>query len=342
MEKAFGNVAIATLFPGDTPWDDACDPKDRTQSDRTQNDTVQNDTTQIEIEQLIHEYVEKQDIFQSTKKQIEQSFSIIEACGGSRFASGKDLSAKILSLQEQTDKESIKNYRQRLKKNQEARSQELGAMLKNLAKQLDLFKHEVARFNNEMNRHQISNIETIKFIVDEDNNILGTIKKLINEDTIFGGSQHIDRTVENLNQIITRKGVSISLPNLFSLGIFLKLENGKEIENFGKGSIESTGTDLTIKVVLNVMLLSRILHVKQNHLLNLPAYIDEAGQIDPINQQTLIDQCAKAGFIPVFASVEAQSTAEYWIGLKEVDGKICVTKDDWFRLTPKPSGALER
>jgi hypothetical protein len=331
MEREFGRVAIARGFEGDTPFHDAYDSHGATQRDGY--------PLQIEIEELIHEYVEKQDVFQDTKKQIEQSFSVIEARGGSRFALGKDMSAQILSLQEQTDKESIKNYRQRLKKNQEARSQELGAMLKNLAKQLDLFKHEVARFNTEMNKHQISNIETIKFIVDEDNNILGTIKKLINEDTIFGGSQHIDKTVENLNYIITQKGVSISLPNLFNLGVFLKLENGKEIESFGKGSIESTGTDLTIKVVLNVMLLSRILHVKQNHLLNLPAYIDEAGQIDPINQQTLIDQCAKAGFIPVFASVEAQSTADYWIGLKEVDGKICVTQEDWFRLTPKPSEA---
>ncbi|MDA3787847.1 MAG: hypothetical protein PF503_05080 [Desulfobacula sp.] len=331
MEKEFGKVAIVKGFEGDTPYHEAYNLNERVQSDRVQNDRIQ-----VEIEKLIHEYVEKQDKFHDTKKQIESIFSVIEARGGSRFANGRDISAQIKSLQEQTDKESIKNYRQVLKNTQEARSQELGAMLKNLAKQLDLFKHEVSRFNNEMNKHQISNIENIKFIVDEDNNILGTIKKLILEDTIFGGSRHIDKVVENLNHIITRKGVSISLPNLFNLGVFLKLENGKEIESFGKGSIESTGTDLTIKVVLNVMLLSRILHVKQNHLLNLPAYIDEAGQIDPINQQTLIDQCAKAGFIPVFASVEAQSTAEYWIGLKEVDGKICVTKDDWFRLTPKP------
>ncbi len=327
MEKAFGKVAVFKRFEGDDPYHEVQDFRE---------------TIQIEIEKLIHEYVEKQDEIQEVKNQIGTIFSVIEARGGSRFASGKDITTQIISLQEQTDKESIKNYRQMLKKTQEARSQELGAMLKNLAKQLDLFKHEVARFNNEMNKHQISNIQNIKFIVDEDNNILGTIKKLIREDTIFGGGRDIDKYVENLNHIITQKGVSISLPNLFNLGVFLKLENGKEIESFGKGSIESTGTDLTIKVVLNVMLLSRILHVKQNHLLNLPAYIDEAGQIDPINQQTLIDQCAKAGFIPVFASVEAQSTAEYWIGLKEVDGKICVTRDDWFRLTPKPSEALEQ
>ncbi|RLB89574.1 MAG: hypothetical protein DRH26_11310, partial [Deltaproteobacteria bacterium] len=294
----------------------------------------------LTIEQLIHGYLEKKDMAEELKNRMDQSLLVIEAQGGSRFAMGQDFSAKILLLQEQTDKESIKNYKQALKKKQEARSRELGAMLKNLAKQLDLFKQEVMRFNNEMNKHKISNIHRIKFIVDEDNNILGTIKKLIFEDTLFGGSRHIDRVVENLNDIITRKGVSISLPNLFNLGVYLKLENGKEIESFGKGSIESTGTDLTIKVVLNVMLLSRILHVKQDHLLNIPAYIDEAGQIDPINQQTLIEQCAKAGFVPVFASVEAQSTADYWIGLKEVDGKIYVTQDDWFRLTPKPSEPL--
>jgi hypothetical protein len=294
----------------------------------------------LTIEQLIHGYVEKKEMVQELKNRMDQSLLVIEAQGGSRFSLGQNFSDKILSLQAQTDKESIKNYKQALKKSQEARSRELGAMLKNLAKQLDLFKQEVMRFNTEMNKHKISNIHRIKFIVDEDNHILSTIKKLIFEDTLFGGSRHIDRVVENLNHIITQKGVSISLPNLFNLGVYLKLENGKEIESFGKGSIESTGTDLTIKVVLNVMLLGRILHVKQNHLLNIPAYIDEAGQIDPINQQTLIEQCAKAGFVPVFASVEAQSTADYWIGLKEVDGKIYVTQDDWFRLTPKPSEPL--
>ena len=102
MEKEFGKVAIVRRFEGDTPFHDAGNPYEGTQ----------NDTLQIEIEKLIHEYVEKQDIFQETKKQIEQSFSVIEARGGSRFADGKDISAQILSLQEQTEKESIKNYRQ--------------------------------------------------------------------------------------------------------------------------------------------------------------------------------------------------------------------------------------
>lgn len=292
---------------------------------------------QISIEELIHDYVQKWEKFQDLKERIEQSFSLVEAHGGSRFAMGKDFSAKIKSLQEHTDDQSIENYKRALKNSQEARSRELGAMLKNMVKQLDLFKQEINRFNHEMNKHQISNIKKIKFVVDEDNHILNTINKLIFEDTLFGGDRHIDRVVDNLNHIITQKGVTVSLPNLFNLGVFLKLENGKEVESFGKGSIESTGTDLTIKVVLNVMLLSRILHVKQKHLLNIPAYIDEAGQIDPINQQTLIEQCAKAGFVPIFASVEAQSTADYWIGLKEVDGKIYVSQKDWFRLTPRRS-----
>jgi hypothetical protein len=187
-----------------------------------------------------------------------------------------------------------------------------------------------------MNKHQISNIRKIEFIVDENNNILSIINTLINEDSIFGGDKDIFRVVERFNELIDKKGVKISLPNLFNLGISVLLENGKEIKSFGNASIQSTGTDLTVKVVINVMLLSRILHVKHNQILNIPAYIDEAGQIDPVNQQTLIDQCAKAGFVPIFASVEAQSTAEYWIGLKEVDGRIFVDQEDWYHLTARP------
>ncbi len=321
MEKEFLQVSIVNDFEGNNAFGGEVDILD---------------TEQIEIGDLINSYIRKKERIDEIRTLIEHGFLKIQTLGGNRFSLGSDIPAQILSLQEHTDKESIKNYKQALKNLQEDRSRELGAMLKNLANQLELFKVEINRFNNEMNQHPISNIQKIKFIVNEDNNILSTIKKLIFEDTLFGGSRHIDQVVENLNHIIKDRGISISLPNLFNLGIYLKLENGKEIENFGKGSIESTGTDLTVKVVLNVMLLSRILHIKPNQMLNIPAYIDEAGQIDPINQQTLIEQCAKAGFIPVFASVEAQSTAEYWIGLKEVDGKILVTKDDWYRLAPKP------
>ncbi len=89
------------------------------------------------------------------------------------------------------------------------------------------------------------------------------------------------------------------------------------------------------------MLLNRLLFIKSGQVVNIPIYIDEAGQIDPANLQTLIDQCLPAGFVPVFASVEAQATADYWIGLNEVDGRIYVDKEDWFRLSKLEESAGE-
>jgi hypothetical protein len=294
------------------------------------------DTGDIKIEKLISDYVNKKEALSDIRTRIDQCLLNIEIKGGNRFSSGKDIPARIREFKESTGDESIKSYETVLQRNETAATRQLGAMLKNLKGQFYEFEYEIKRFNREMNKHQISNIRKIEFIVDENNNILSIINTLINEDSIFGGDKDIFRVVERFNELIEKKGVKISLPNLFNLGISVLLENGKEIKSFGNASIQSTGTDLTVKVVINVMLLSRILHVKHNQILNIPAYIDEAGQIDPVNQQTLIDQCAKAGFVPIFASVEAQSTAEYWIGLKEVDGRIFVDQDDWYHLTARP------
>ncbi len=294
------------------------------------------DMGDVTIEDLINAYVVKRGALSDTRARMDQCLANIELRGGNRFASGKDIPARIKEFEDSTNAESIHNYEIVLKRNETAATRQLGAMLKNLKDQFHEFVYEIKRFNRDMNKHRISNISKIEFIVDENNNILSIINTLINEDSIFGGDRDIYRVVQRFNELIDNKGVKISLPTLFNLGILVQLENGKEARSFGTTSIQSTGTDLTVKVVLNVMLLSRILHVKQNQVLNIPAYIDEAGQIDPENQQTLIDQCAKAGFVPIFASVEAQSTAEYWIGLRQVDGRILVEQEDWYRLTAKP------
>ncbi|WP_300460112.1 hypothetical protein [Desulfobacula sp.] len=255
------------------------------------------DTDDIKIDRLIRDYVLKSQDLSDIKSRIYQCFSNIELRGGNRFSSGKDIPARIKEFEDSTSEETIENYERVLRRNETAATRQLGAMLKNLRDQFYSFEYEIKRFNREMNKHQISNIRKIEFIVDENNHILSIIKTLINEDSIFGGDKDIFRVVERFNELIDKKGVKISLPNLFNLGIAVQLENGKEIKSFGNTSIQSTGTDLTVKVVVNVMLLSRILHVKHNQILNIPAYIDEAGQIDPVNQQTLIDQCAKAGFV---------------------------------------------
>ncbi len=287
--------------------------------------------SEMDIKDLVDQYIEIQNKALNVKNKIKDVFEIIESGGGRRFATGDDIPAQIESLKENTDANAIEKNRDLLRKIRESHSIQIGAILKQFTGKLEEFKNEIRTFNREMNKRPISNIKKIEFFIDENNKVLKTIQKLEKVDSLFvDGSS--SRMIQNLTNLV-EDGESISLPNLFNLGIRVELMNGKKpIEAFGQTKIESNGTDLTVKVVLNVMLLKRILHQKPDQVLNIPAYIDEAGQIDTDNQNTLIKECAEAGFVPVFASVEPQDSAFYWIGLNLVDNKIMVTPDDWWTL----------
>jgi len=287
--------------------------------------------SKMDIKELVNQYIATQRSALNLKNRIKDVFEIIERGGGRRFATGDDIPAQIESLKDNTDANAIEKNKELLRKIRESHSIQIGAILKQFTGKLEEFKNEIRTFNREMNKRPISNIKRIEFFIDENNKVLKTIQKLEKVDSLFveGSSS---RMIQNLTQLV-EGGESISLPNLFNLGIRVELLNGKKpIEAFGQTKIESNGTDLTVKVVLNVMLLKRILHQKPDQVLNIPAYIDEAGQIDTDNQNTLIKECSEAGFIPVFASVEPQDSAFYWIGLNFVDNKILVTPDDWWTL----------
>lgn len=291
------------------------------------------------LEEMIDTYLLALEARRTTREQINQRIAIIEDKNGLRFTSGQDEETTIRELIEAIENTDF--YVNQQEKCQKAVGQEIGALLKGLVDRFDSFVHEIRRFNRQMNLRRISNINRIEFIVDGNNDILRAVKKIVDQHSIFSDPESVHRAVRQLDDLITRKNVKLSLESLFNMGIEVELEGGKVTSSFNDANIQSTGTGLTVKVILNVMLLNRLLFIKSGQVVNIPIYIDEAGQIDPANQKTLIDQCLPAGFVPVLASVEAQATADYWIGLKEVGGLIYVDKEDWFRLSKLEESAGE-
>jgi len=283
------------------------------------------------LEDMIDTYLLALEDRRKTREQIEQRLAIIEGKNGLRFTSGQDEDTTIRELIEAID--GTGEYIKQHENCQKAVSQEIGALLKGLTDRFDSFVHEIRRFNRQMNSRKISNINRIEFIVDGNNDILRAVKEIVDQDSIFSDPETVHRAVRQLDDLVSRRNVKLSLESLFNMGIEVELEGGKITSSFNDANIQSTGTGLTVKIILNVMLLNRLLFIKDGQVVNIPIYIDEAGQIDSANQQTLIDQCLPAGFVPVFASVEAQATADYWIGLHEIAGRIYVDQEDWFRLS---------
>jgi len=283
------------------------------------------------LEDMIDTYLLALDERQKSREQIDHRLAIIESKNGLRFTSGQDEDTTIRELLDAV--EGTDEYLKQQTNCEKAVSQEIGALLKGLSDRLATFELGIKQFNRKMNSRKISNIKRIEFVIDGDNDILRTVKEIVEQDSIFSNPESVHRAVRHLDEIISKRGVKLCLESLFNMGIEVELESGKVVSSFNDSNIESTGTGLTVKVILNVMLLNRLLFIKEGQVVNIPIYIDEAGQIDPSNQQTLIEQCLPAGFVPVFASVEAQATAEYWIGLNEVGGRIYVDQKDWYRLS---------
>ena len=282
------------------------------------------------LDDMIDTYILSFEKHEQAKKDITLSHKIIETSGGLRFTSGGELDTTISELQQAI--EGLDEFKKDVDAKERAAGQEIGALLKSLRNRFEEFSTEITGFNRKMNRLKISNLKKINFVIDQDNEVLHLIRTLVDQDTIFSDAESVHQSVKRLDDMVRQRNIKLSLENLFNLGISVELENKKAVSSFGDSNIESTGTGLTVNVIMNVMLLNELLHTKKGQITNIPIYVDEAERIDPSNQETLIEQCLNAGFVPVFASVHGQATADYWIGLEEVDGRVFVDRSKWYKL----------
>ncbi len=78
---------------------------------------------------------------------------------------------------------------------------------------------------------------------------------------------------------------------------------------------------------------------KEQSKYRIPIYIDEAADIDPQNQQAIIETAYSFGFVPLFASVKPQVSCEYIVPIRTVsDGKQnWVDENDWVEVSDTES-----
>lgn len=283
------------------------------------------------LEDMIDTHILADENANKEKNNIQNLMLFIEGKGGLRFTTGNKLATSIIELSDAVG--GLSDFKKVVEDKQKALSVEIGALLKELRNRYLEFEHEIKKFNKQMNHHKISNLKHIEFVIDSNNEILRLINTLVDQGSTFGEPDKVHDAVQRLDHMITKSGVKLSLENLFNLGVEVKLENDEITTSFDSANIESTGTGLTVKVILNVILLKKLMLVKTGQLTNIPIYIDEAQSIDPSNQETLIEQCLKSGFVPVLAAVEGQSSADYWIGIEEIEGRVYVDQSKWFKLS---------
>lgn len=263
--------------------------------------------------------------------------AVIEGKGGNVFLTGggEDVREWLAAI------DNIDAFESAYEKEKNAFGGEMGAMFKQITDNFHEFEHSLKAFNRTMNAQKVSNLKNIEFIADNQNAIWQAIERVTESNTLLADPEKIKKAITHIDSLVKEKGVKLTLDGLFSLGLRIELENGKVIEQFNEAQIESTGTGLTVKILLNVIMLNHLMLKREGEIVNIPIYIDEAQRIDPKNQQTLIRQCMESGFVPVLASVSPQPSAQYSIMLEhDPSGRIYVDEANWVRVEPREDDDL--
>ncbi len=227
----------------------------------------------------------------------------------------------------------------------------VAATIKGLREDLHRLKREMYNFNRGIWRQQISNLKEFKIEVVERKTLIDHIDLIIsmsenyeqgdNLDLLAAGTptdnKQLDEAKDYIIQFAADKG-GLKLADLFDVR-FKVVNRNDDTEYFNKiDSAGSNGTRITIKLLCGMLFIRHLLTDKDRSAFRIPIYIDEAADIDPQNQQAIIETATGFGFIPIFASVKPQTSCRYIVPIRTIkEGtQNWVDEKDWIEVMETP------
>lgn len=180
--------------------------------------------------------------------------------------------------------------------------------LGNIAHDLDILKGQVQKLNQQIGGVSISNLTSLKVLIQERPDWVRHIRGVsLNEDMpLFADRDAVQQSFDDLGRLLSEHP-RIDLADLFDLQFEVGTPDERVRRHAHLDAIESNGTTITIKVLVNLVLLRTLL---ENANVRIPFYLDECSSLDHDNLAALVQAAHKMGFIAVLASPDAMDAAE--------------------------------
>ncbi|MDK9706397.1 MAG: hypothetical protein OEL83_05045 [Desulforhopalus sp.] len=196
----------------------------------------------------------------------------------------------------------------------------LQSAFKGLNRDLQTLHMRIDELNRRLSRVSISNLSRLRLILREHAEWTRRIKTVVEVEAM---PLFFDRSVvsEAQNQLgeLLKQHRRVELSDLFDLHFEVTSADGQTRHYPHLDSIESNGTTITIKVLINLILLKGLLGDKE---VSIPFYLDEASSLDRENLAAIVQEARKMGFVAVLASPEAMEAADSLYFLREKGGRI--------------------
>jgi len=159
------------------------------------------------------------------------------------------------------------------------------------------------KFNQKLAQIKISDIEALKIMLNETTKVIEDLKK-ISSIQEFAPQARLDfdqsDNLKTLNAYLDA-GKKINFEELFDIELQLT-KGGKEKVVDLKEQVESTGTDIMIRLVIIMSVINRLAIDDKNNKVTIT--IDEIARVDGKNRLELFRFCKDHNFIPVCTSTE--------------------------------------
>ena len=196
----------------------------------------------------------------------------------------------------------------------------LQSAFKGLKRDLDTLTTRIDELNRRLGRISISNLARLRLILREHAEWTRRIKTVVEVETmpLFFDRNEVSEAQNQLGELL-KQHRRVELSDLFDLHFEVTSTDGQTRHYPHLDSIESNGTTITIKVLINLILLKGLLGDKE---VSIPFYLDEASSLDRENLAAIVKEARKMGFVAVLASPEAMEAADSLYFLRENNGRI--------------------
>lgn len=165
-------------------------------------------------------------------------------------------------------------------------------------------------FNKQIGKVSISNLRRLSLEIIEHTEVTKSYRAIVDmqKADLFADLTETEGAIEKIYDVIRQRPV-IKLCEWFGVRFIIETAEGTRKEYDDLSVIESNGTTIAIKTLVNMVLIRALMRDRRPY--RIPFYVDEATQVDTPNLKEVVSLANEMGFCPVLASTTPVSVAEY-------------------------------
>ena len=199
---------------------------------------------------------------------------------------------------------------------------DLGQAFKALIQSFEILEGKVRELNRQLSGVSISDLKRLTLRISENRQWTTMIRRKMEADEmpLFSDRKAVEESLESLGELLEKTGSGrIHLLDMFNLSFEITTADGKSRTFTRLENIESHGTTITIKVLMNLMLLRGLIAGRE---VRIPFYLDEASSLDRDNLFSVVETAFGMGFPAILASPDAMDAAENLYFMRDISGRV--------------------